>query len=161
MASWKETVRKGLLGDRVPLAVTGGTLWIRPRKYSQEAADEIRALMRPFYLGTEAKAKEAKLQALKDRLEAEGKKLADADPLELIEATPEMPSALKVAANRLYLRHGVGEYGRADGGKQVAEGEALPEELLEEMMGWGELAEEAAGVVEAWNRPLASPTSPS
>lgn len=175
---WKDSTRRALVGEKVVLQSSGGELWIRPKKLSQEAVDAVR----------EAKAKVASDPQFKDGLrramelrgrypwfmngeaptQAQIDQVADADKAELFALNGVLTTAPKAELFRISLMHGIGEHNFADdSGALIGEGKTLPGSVVNDILDWSDLAAEIHAAVGEHNRPLASrsgstsPTSPS
>ncbi len=159
-SGWKTDARKTRLGPEVKLQTLGGKRRFRPCKWSVEATDQIRELQNSVYFAPEHREKLKALSELRDKLKAEGKGIEEASYEQLRDLTPEIPLPIKLQIYRLALLHGVGDHDfRDETGALIGGGDRLDAETVEEILAWADLAKEMYAPVEAWNRPLASPTS--
>lgn len=168
---WKESARRNLVGEKVVLQSSGGELWIRPKKLSQEAVDAIRDEKARMAARGDRKDLIRRSLALEKKypgvFEGQGLDSIDADDrLELLSLYSELSVGPQRGVYRTALLHGIGEHNFGDdAGNIVAGGKALDEKTVDEILEWSDLAVEMYMAVTEYNRPLArrtgstSPTS--
>ena len=150
---WKEDARRTIVSGRKDLITFEG-YWVKVRKYSINAKDEINTATREVQKGIDKKA----LMEVTKKIIAEGHEGTTPTESEVIEMlTPEQLSALlesnSLAASNVMetkLRNGIIEH--SFGGTSVAD---LAIGLLE----YPDIANEILGYIEEFNRPLAKKTS--
>jgi hypothetical protein len=153
---WKEVSRRAFIGEKIPLKSAGDSgLYIRPRKLSQDAADELGEITRSMFRSGDFE-KSKRLRDLIKELDAEGKTLDDADQLELLYLMPPAAGGNRAKMFEICLLHGIGEHNLTDdSGKVIGEGRLLDprtvKELIEEA---APLAAEMFAAIQAFNRPL-------
>jgi hypothetical protein len=135
----KTALRRRIEGDQVVIPCLQETgLWVRPRKFSVQARDELNALLFPR-------------RALLSKIRREQGQQADEEAVGDID-----PALLALAdAMRLQLRHGIAEHGFA--------GQGIPpdEEWISSVLDDPELAQEIIVIIQDFNRPLARGSSES
>lgn len=156
MGGWQEATRRALIGGKVELKTVPG-LWIAPRKLSTAVSDQIGEMQRASLTSGDNRQKSKELRALEERLIAEGKKLDDADPLELMAVQPVIDPAVRASIYRLALSDGVGEHNFTDdAGAAIGDGKAFDKDTIEAILEWDDLARELFDIIREWSRPLAS-----
>ena len=171
--AWKDSARRSLIGDQVVLVSTGGALWIRPKKLSIAALDEICDIRNKAVVASDRKKSMKQAIRLQEKHPGlfEGQGVEDLDTEERLEIL-ELYSSLRTGANhevyRISIVHGVGEHNFVDEkGDLLGRGQTLDSKTVDEILEWGDLATEIYKAIEGYNSPLAkmtggiSPTSPS
>jgi len=156
---WKDEARRTIIGEKVMLESFPG-YWIRPRKYSIETMDEIRALERKQQGEFNRKALARIAKKMSD-----GGKIDDAEKIvpstimgeltdeefeaiyDISEKRKDGPGAQLIVAK---IAGGLGEH-NFDGAKV--------ETLAKDMIDYPDIAREMVKIIEEYNRPLAE--SPS
>jgi hypothetical protein len=171
--AWKEAARRSLIGDKVILASTGGALWIRPKKLSCAALDELRDLRNRSVPSADRKDRLKRTMELNERHPGlfEGKGVDDLtvdDRLELLDLYSSLNGGPTREIHRVELLHGIGEHNFVDDkGELIGRGEVFDSRTVEDILEWGDLAMEISKAIEAYSPPLArttagtSATSPS
>jgi len=171
--AWRDAARRSLIGDKVVLASSGGALWIRPKKLSQEAVDAIRDIRGKAVAAPDRKEKMKRVLRLQERHPGifEGKGIDGLDTeeqLEVMDLYSQFQGGAKREFYRIALLHGIGEHNLTDDkGDLIGRGQTLDAKTVDEVLEWGELAAEINQAIEAYNGPLArktggtSQTSPS
>jgi hypothetical protein len=154
---WKDEARRTIVGDKKELGTFPG-YWIRPRKYSIESLDEIRAIEKKqqseFTRRSMAKLAK-KMSGIKD-LTPEA--AAEMSPLDLmknmdeeeVEALYEMMDSkhnFQAQILTAKLKGGVGEHN--------FEGTKITE-LAKELIEYPDIAREVVEIIDEYNRPLAT-----
>ncbi|OPL13127.1 MAG: hypothetical protein AVO39_10925 [delta proteobacterium MLS_D] len=152
---WKDEARRTIIGEKVMLETFPG-YWIRPRKYSIETMDEIRAIERKQQgeFNRKALARIAKKMSESGNIEDPG---TIAPAMIMGELTDEEFEAIyEVSENRkagpgaqliiAKIHGGVGEH-NFDGAKI--------ETLAKDMVDYPDIAREMITIIEEYNRPLA------
>jgi len=170
---WKESARRSLVGEKVVLQSSGGELWIRPKKLSQEAVDAVREEKARIAATGDTKDLLRRTMHLRKRypglLEGVGLEgMPEEDMVEVMALYAALSTGAQRSVYRLELLHGIGEHNLADeAGALVGGGKVLDEKTADEVLEWSDLAAEICRAIEEYNRPLAgrtastSPTSPS
>ncbi len=178
---WKAEARRTLVGPKsyletLPDPNSGErTYWIRPRKWSIEAADKIRAKEHELKksLGKEGLALITRRQDVMQKItEAKdrGESITDADIMHML--SPEELEALVTGTApqdqaelvKLQIFHGVYDHNLDDENGEVIK---ITEDDVGDFLEFPDVATEIVGIVRGWNRPLAdgrsatSETSPS
>ena len=155
--SWKESTRRTLVAPApVILKTTGGECWIKPKKRSQESSDRIRELNLEFYHDGENRTKYKAYREIEKRMEAEGKKIEDADPLLMMDYALDMDSKWQSMVFAEMMRGGIGAHNFVDDALElIGCGLTFDEKTITEVLEWGELAVEICKAVQEWNNPLA------
>ena len=156
MPGWKDATRRNLIGSKHELVAVKGELWIRPKKWSIQAADEIASYRRELFADPERRRKIQRIMELKKGEEIDIKTLEEAEGGELL----ELLSALELQDRRsIYavgIRDGVGEHNFSDdAGELIGNGQSFDQATIDDILTWGELATEMFGVIQEYNRPLA------
>jgi hypothetical protein len=167
---WKAEARRTLVGPKeylttLPDAETEELhYWIKPRKWSIDATDQIRAKEHEVRsaLGTEGLALLAKKQGVMEKLReayASGESVNDEEVMKLLTAE-ELATLISGTAPQnqaelitLQILHGVAEWNLEDEDGKVVE---ITEEEVRDFLDFPDVAGEIVDIVRRWNRPLAS-----
>lgn len=135
MGDWREKARQAAMGGRKELASLPG-YWIRARKFSVAAADEIReaehlppALLRKL---ARLRQEEPDAQATEKRALAE---LTD----EEFALLSDLQTSLDPKIARLRLKHGIGEHNFTDDG---AASSSVTTDFVDELLGYSPVVKE-------------------
>jgi hypothetical protein len=155
--SWKESTRRTLVKpDPVILKATGGECWIKPKKLSQGCSDRIRELNLEFYNIGDNRTKYKAYREIEKRMEAEGKKIEDADPMLFMEYALAMDPKWQSEVFSEMMRGGIGAHNFVDDSLAlIGDGLVFDEKTITDVLEWGDLAVEIAKAIQEWNRPLA------
>lgn len=146
---WKDDARRLIIGEKVQLETFEG-YWIRPKKWSIQAKDEINAVQRRIQKGIDKKA------LMSVYAKSKGKNYSEEELLEKI--SPEELGAF-LDSNSLEAKDFVEiklKYGIAEHNFEGAKVKDLAHDILE----YEDIAIEMLKIVEDFNRPLAKKTSP-
>lgn len=152
---WKDDARRTVISEKYNLETFEG-FWIKAKKYSINARDEINAAVREVQKGLD---KRAILEVTKKAREMglSGSTPTEAEIMDML--TPEQLSALidssNVASSKVMetkLRNGIAEHSFGD--TKVAD---LARDILE----FPDIANEMLTFIEEFNRPLTKQTSPA
>lgn len=176
MPSLKDVTRRHLVAeDQVPMECVGGEIWIKPKKWSEEADDKLRAFGMAAFRGEGGRESLKKLRRLQakyaDRAESgelEDAEVGEDDIADLAQIQAVMSDSERRGFYAVALLDGVGHHNIDSGkGELVQGGFGLDKKTVDQVLDWKDLAEEMFEAVRAYNRPLAkgsdskSTTSPS
>jgi len=140
----RAAIRRGRTGQRVDLASIkkdgGASYWIVPQKFTTEVADRIKV----------------ELLALRDLMgAAAGLDAENPDPDKLAEILRTATGSQFEALRRVYnlrLREGIADHNLDDDEGNVFDG--MPDDLLEAILEYPDLADEITKIVAEFNAPL-------
>lgn len=151
--SWQEDARRTIISERHDLVSFEG-FWIKAKKYSITAKDEINAAVREVQKGLD---KRAILEVTKKARELglSGSTPSEAEIMDML--TPDQLSALidssNVASSKVMetkLRNGIAEH---------SFGDTPITQLAHDILEYPDIADEMLAFIEKFNRPLAKQTS--
>ena len=152
--SWQDDARRTIVSDKKELSTFDG-YWVKVKKYSINAKDEINAATREVQKGMDKKAlievaKKAREMGLA------GEVVSENDIMDML--TPEQMSALldstSVASSKVMeakLKNGIAEH---------SFGASTVDQLAHDILDYPDIANEILNYIEEFNRPLAKKTSP-
>ena len=173
---WQDETRRALIGEKVELQSVGGKLWIRPKKLSTDASDELKKFGRRLLGDKESRDRVGKLlemrsnperlEELRKRIQGNGyEKLSEEEReefLEYINVSQLLEGDDRTELYRLVIRDGIGEHNfEDDAGKLINGGKSFDEKTVEEILAWDDLATEIFEAINGYSRPLAERSSVS
>jgi hypothetical protein len=158
---WKNDARRLVIGERRELGTFEG-YWIRPRKFSVQAKDEINAIQRRIQKSIDKKALISLMKKVKGSKEADQSEEEIEKKLYESMTDDELNSMLDAQGvetkDLIYTKilYGVAEHNFCDEEKSE-DSKVLAADILD----YEAIAQEIINVVEEFNRPLAPKKSPS
>jgi hypothetical protein len=158
---WKNDARRLVIGERRELGTFEG-YWIRPRKFSIQAKDEINAIQRRIQKSIDKKALISLMKKVKGSKEADQSEEEIEKKLYESMTDDELNSMLDAQGvetkDLIYTKilYGVAEHNFCDEEKSE-DSKVLAADILD----YEAIAQEIINVVEEFNRPLAPKKSPS
>jgi len=158
---WKNDARRLVIGERRELGTFEG-YWIRPRKFSVQAKDEINAIQRKIQKGIDKKALISLMKKVKGSKETDQseedleKKLYESITDDEIDSMLDAQGVETKDLIYTKILYGVAEHNFCEEEKSE-NAQILAADILE----YEEIAQEIVSIVEEFNRPLAQKRSPS
>lgn len=155
---WRTAARRTRVGERIELTSLPG-YWIKPQKYSVEAANKIRALEQQLQDNVTVEGRDFIVRKAKAARQAADELdiasvLAACDETELVWFLAQIKTADPAVATmhqRLVLLHGIGEHNFTDENGVLCK---VEESFVDQIMDYAEPALEMYTIVQEWNRPF-------
>ncbi len=148
---WQDDARRTIVSEKHELETFPG-YWVKVRKYSISAKDEIQAVLRKAQKSIDRKALMSLMARREKGLTEE--ELRESLTAEEIGAMIDMQSGELSELCKIRIKHGLFEHNFCDEGVSK-ETEKFAKDILE----YNDIAEEIIGRIEAFNAPLAEKTS--
>ena len=165
MASLRDITRRHLMAaDPVPMQCVDGEIWIKPKKWSEEADDQIRSFGLAALRGPEGREALNKLRKLEKKYGGEidpNAEVSEEDLEDLAQVQIVLNESERRALYEAALLAGVGEHNIIDDdGNPVNGGFGLDKKTVQEILDWKDLADEMFKAVQEYNRPLPRTSEP-
>lgn len=147
----------GEYGEKHSLKSAEG-FWFTPKKFTVSEQDQISACQKKLIGGVDKKAlvtlltKQAKAESL---TEDEAEKIIDGLTSEEIGSMIDIQNVEKAPNYRLIIKFGIHSSNMVEG-FEASETTSVPDDLIETILSDQHLAEEVVGVINEYNRPLAT-----
>ena len=148
---WQDDARRTIVSEKKDLESFPG-YWVKVRKYSISAKDEIQSVLKKAQKGIDKKAL-LSLMAKREKITSPEELQQSVTPEEL-EMAVEMQTAEIKSYAIIRIRHGVAEHNFCDEGISKE-----TEKFALDIMEYGEIVDEILTLIEDFNRPLAAKTS--
>ena len=146
--SWKDDARRLIIGEKKDLESFEG-YWIKPRKFSIKAKDEIAAVQRKIQKGIDKKSLASMMEKAKDVDGDDQRKVFEVLTSDELEAMVDMQNIESKDLVKIKLMHGIAEHNF---------GNETVEKLSEDILDFESVAIEMLNIVEDFNRPLVEET---